>query len=152
MEAVAIYLLVYYTLLLSRSVKLSYVEMNMLFHIKTPSWFKIPQIKSFHFSQRPHSMKTVQQLEGHCDFLLSVIFKEQIHYVTLKWKVMLPAGTERTRSLGENQAPAFWEVRSTRSAAGRGRSPFGLQLRRPRLRVSVCGWVYGNGCTGQAMY
>lgn len=29
-------------------------------------------------------MKTVQQLEGHCDFLLSVIFKEQIHYVTLK--------------------------------------------------------------------
>ena len=36
MEAVAIYLLVYYTLLSSRSVKLSYVEMNMLSHVKTP--------------------------------------------------------------------------------------------------------------------
>ena len=152
MEAVAIYLLVYYTLLSSRSVKLSYVEMNMLSHVKTPIWFQIPQIKSSHFSQRPRSMKTVQQSDGHCESLLSVIFRGRIHYVTLKWEVTLPAGTGRARSLGENQALAFWEVRGTHPAGGRVRSPSGLQLQRPCLRVSVCGWVYGNGCTGQTMY
>ena len=50
--------------------------MNMLPCVKTPIGLQIPKSKSFYFSQRPCSIKTMQQLDVHCDFLLSVIFKK----------------------------------------------------------------------------
>lgn len=79
----------------------------------------------------------MQQLEVHCDFLLSVTFKKGIHYVTLDDKFCFQQGEKEPEALRKTKRglPAFWEVRGT-GLAGVVLAPLGL---RSHLRTSVHG-------------
>lgn len=156
MAAVATYLPVYHTLLLSWSFKLSYVEINML---STNLLFdcKSPKASLFISAQDPAALKRGCHchIEWPCTLRNSMtlravialaMFKKGIHYVILKWEIML----ERARALKELKTglPAFWGS----NTCFQQWVPAGSCRMKVSSPLDVCAWVYDNGYMSQAMY